>query len=146
MERRLPAGLLNSFKTFVFHDRLEACPTDGDAMQKPPGCRPKKNRLLPRLSGFPAGAGAPTVGDRGGEAVSAADYLRDGYVTEFKYEAMMQSKSVLDDSDTFGAALERSVLEADPRWQDELVRRLAPLEDKLAKVKETLTNSPDKPD
>lgn len=27
--------------------------------------------------------------DRGGEAVSAADYLRDGYVTEFKYAAMI---------------------------------------------------------
>ena len=27
--------------------------------------------------------------DRGGEAVSASDYLRDGYVTEFKYAAMI---------------------------------------------------------
>jgi alpha-amylase len=27
--------------------------------------------------------------DRGGEAVNAADYLRDGYVTEFKYAAMI---------------------------------------------------------
>jgi alpha-amylase len=27
--------------------------------------------------------------DRGGEAVSAGDYLRDGYVTEFKYAAMI---------------------------------------------------------
>lgn len=27
--------------------------------------------------------------DRGGEAVSAADYLRDGYVTEFKYAALI---------------------------------------------------------